>query len=293
MIPPTDNMGNPCLTQSGGNVDGPGIIYSDGQSLTMAPDVCWAAGGYKWFDRANNVWQYSPNAPRDCGSMARCDGTQSGQVAVGGKICGKDNMEFLCIAGVWQGSPYECEPGAAGMCPTSCGEVLSCDGSKVATSKIGATVCGEKDGKYLTMTCGKDGKWSAGTDCTCMTICPDLKACDGSMKSKVMVGQSMCGDDRKTHKCEKNLIGPPSWTYGAACRCPGDPEPVVAPPPPAAAPPAAAAAATSSNTMLIAAGAFVFLFIMIMIVVLVFVMRRRRAGGEGTADEFKVAPELK
>lgn len=296
-------MGGQCQSKLGEciNVE---CTLAERCGCAMTAEKCWAGGGHKWWNWSApggaSDWVYNPNAP--CDSMTRCDGTQTGLVGIGGKACGKDNIEYLCVSspngGVWNASPYECDAGSVGMCPTSCGEIVLCDGRKVATSKIGAKVCGEKDGKYINFTCDKDGKWHAAEECKCMTICPDLKGCSGNL-TKQKIGAEVCGDDRKMHICMANLNAPPEWSYGKKCACPGDPPEVVAPAVSAVAAPAvsavaapttatptatsasaaaAPAAAPRDNSTLVA-GVFLFVVFIILIAVAIMLARRGKAGG--------------
>jgi hypothetical protein len=215
--------------------------------------------------------------------MASCNGKVFNDPPVGAEVCGPGNKLFVCNGSVnggeWSESSFDCEEGADGSCPTHCGEMTLCGGEKVAKSKIGAVECGEGD---LSYKCGVDGKWVVGgTDgkevCTCMTICPDLEGCESTL-ARQKIGAKVCGFDRKTRICEKNLVGPPTWTYGKKCACPGDaPEPVLMPLPAPAPLPA------PDNTILYAGLAFTLFFIIIIIVVVMFVMRSKRGKDDASA----------
>lgn len=257
-------------------------------------DVCFAAGGYKFGTGAS--MEVNPRFTH-CEAISTCNGTNVPTTAIGGKVCGKGNIEFVCAGGVnggeWKDSGIACDPGASGSCPTSCGPMTTCGGSKIDKSKIGAKECGDKN---LTYVCGPDGKWVVGGSdgketCQCMTICPDLRVCDGTMLGKAPVGKEVCSIDRKMRICQSNMNAPPEWTYGKKCACPGDPpepEPVVVPKSIAAAP---APPAVADNSMIIA-GVFVMLFIMIMVVVLVFVMRGKKGRGEFEGAAMPMREEL-
>jgi hypothetical protein len=273
-------MGVSCSKRDGSIVGHPagGTIWAQGQQ-----DMCFNAGGYKWttgIGWGQQTHTINPNAP--CASMASCNGKIFNDPSVGAEVCGPGNKLFVCNGsvdgGVWNESSFDCEEGADGSCPTHCGEMTLCGGEKVTKSKIGAVECG--DG-YLSYKCGVDGKWAVGGAdgkevCTCMTICPDLEGCESTL-AKQKIGAQVCGFDRKTRICEKNLVGPPTWTYGKKCACPGDaPEPV---PTPVAAP-APVVTSADDNTMLYAGLAFMLLFIVIIVVVLMFVMRSKRGRGE-------------
>lgn len=304
-------MGGSCQSKMGDAGVDTGS-FNDGHPVAMTADKCWEGGGWKWLNQQVGQWEYNPNFP--CDSMARCDGSQTGPVAIGGKACGKDNMEYICVAssqgGAWNASPYSCEEGSAGMCPTTCGGMTLCDGTKITKSKIGQVECGNNADGSITSTssgvkglkyeCGKDGKWIVGgkdgkDTCDCKGICPDLKGCSGNV-SRSKVGAQVCGDDRKMHICTANLTALPEWTYGKKCACPGDPpEPTPAAPSATTSAIPSAAAATSAttssapsavpsaapstdNTMLIAAGGMLFLFLIIMVVIAMMISKKRAGG---------------
>jgi hypothetical protein len=266
---------------------------------------CFAKGGYKW--RTNTAFPFVINpAFETCGEFTLCDGTKVPSTAIDGKACGPGNIEFRCFAGdggpSWRDSGIACDPGAVGACATSCGAMTLCGGERVMKSKIGAKECGDKN---LTYVCGPDGNWVVGgtkgdETCDCMTICPDIPGCDGNM-AKQKIGAQICGVDRKTRICEKNMIGVPSWTYGKKCACPGDaPEPLPVAPTPAPTPTpnsqaggaSAHAPQTGGSNTTIIVGVFVLLFMMIMIVVLVFVMRGKRGRGEFEGAAMPLREEL-
>lgn len=279
----------------------------DGSVININPQdqqTCFSSGGAKWIPYGQPTPVMNPNSP--CIGGTYCNGKPAPTTAIGDKICGAGNHDFYCNGspngGTWVDSGMACDEGAVGACPTSCGKMTTCDGTVIPKSKIGAKECGDKG---LTYVCGPDGNWTIGgkdgkETCVCMTICPDLKGCDGSMVSKTFVGKEVCGFDRKTHICQSNLIGPPDWTYGKKCACPGDPpEPPPTPIVPAASTPATATkptvtaptTPTSDNTMIIGAGLFL-LFILIIVVALVFAMRGKRTGQADPSAEFSIDSAL-
>jgi hypothetical protein len=289
-------------------------------------NACFAAGGHKYSSVATGV-KFNPNttagaaaaskanaaaaaaaskadaavaaaaaaARPKCGEFTLCNGVKVPSTSIDGKLCGPGNIEFLCLntgsGSEWRDTGLPCDEGAQGMCMTSCGKMTTCDGTVIAKSKIGAKECGDKGLTYL---CANDGKWVIGgadskETCNCMTICPDMRGCDGSQASKLKVGAEICGLDRKMHICVGNMTAPPEWTYGKSCVCPGD----------APSGGSSGGASTGSNssdvgadssassdgkppaeldTTMVAGLVFGLLFIMIMIVVLVFVMRRKKTG---------------
>ena len=266
------------------------------EAVYGSADLCFSAGGAKFVMNGNTT--INPNNP--CTGGLYCNGSAAPNTAIGGKVCGTGNHEFLCNGssdgGVWVNSGLPCDENATGSCPTSCGTMTTCDGTVIPKSKIGAKECGDKG---LTYVCGVDGKWIVGgkdgkETCVCMTICPDMRGCSGDMVSKTKVGKEVCGFDRKTHICQSNLIGPPDWTYGKACKCPGDPAdpaPTVSAPSAPTAPAAAPILSTDSATMIVGVGLFL-LFIMIMVVVLMFVMRRKKTGTGEPPAEFSISEAL-